>query len=118
MIFKSTPDAYYNVGYADNVGSIDYPTSGSNTGRMGSWLPPANPLGTVTNNGFTQNVIAPLDWAWSRQALTFEQPSLALPFDISDEMELRSFGMLGTAYTPRPANAFPNSAAAIWPNTI
>jgi hypothetical protein len=66
-----------------------------------SWTPPAGPL---------------YCYAWGRQALSFELNTTSWPFDFSDELELRSYGNMGTNFVARPAMNTP--AAQIWPNNL
>jgi hypothetical protein len=52
---------------------------------------------------------------WEPIVLSIEKPSTPNPltlFDLSDELELRSYGEFGTAYTARPATS------TVWPNTL
>ena len=100
----STSDPYFNSG--DTPGNLHYRSTG--VGRAG----------LATNN---QN----FDLAsWQSVAMRFERPqdgpsglyNLAL-FDLSDELELRSYGEFGTTYPARPGSAGA-ATVTLWPNTL
>ena len=60
------------------------------------------------------------DFAWGYAAhCVWKVPPLQFlfaPFDLSDELELRSYGSLGTMATPR--SAIGSGALSVWPNTL
>jgi hypothetical protein len=57
---------------------------------------------------------APLNYQWQYAQYHFENPYdlPTVPYDLSDELELRSFGNVGTLAIPRPASS------NIWFNTL
>jgi hypothetical protein len=90
-------------GPPDNPWSLEGTPGATNTGRLGMWTPPV-----------------PIDYAWNWATHRMENPALLaapiLPYDLGDELELRSYGTRGTLVVPRPATGY--AGAQIWPNTL
>jgi hypothetical protein len=106
----------YNADYALNATTFNTTDTAANlngtpgTGNSRRW-------GT-----FPAGANSPLDywvdWSWGQATYVLEKPSLwpvALPFDLSDELELRAYGWLGTQVVPRPAVDY---GSPIWPKTL
>jgi hypothetical protein len=57
--------------------------------------------------------------SWQREILRMERPSQGYAFfDLTDEIEFRSRGNLGTMYVPRPGTGTAANLTDIWPTTF
>jgi hypothetical protein len=91
---------------------LDPTTTGiSRTGRLGTTL--------LTMPVFPGSFNAP---AWQSTILSIEKASSPTGdfgfFDLTDELELRSYGNRGTLYQPRAASGTTGGGTETWPNTL
>jgi hypothetical protein len=110
--FCGTPATFGMLGTNDIALSILNPSNVSipRTGRLGTTLLTSPSVSSFSPPG------------WQSTIFKIERASSAIGdygfFDLTDELELRSYGNRGTLYQPRAASGTTGAATEVWPNTL